>query len=144
MSVEENKAVVRRLEEALNAGRADAGLEVWAEDLLFNGRRITPQTIAQLRAPLWAAVPDVRWTMEQLVAEGEWVAVRSTLRGTHTGDFAHPVFGAAPASGRAIEMLYLDHYRIVDGKIAEAWEARDALTLLQQLGVMPAPGQPGT
>ena len=144
MPIEENKAVVRKLEAALNAGRADAGLEVWAEDLLFNGRRITPQTIAQLRAPLWAAVPDMRWTMEQLVAEGEWVAVRSTMRGTHTGDFAHPVFGAAPASGRTIEMLYLDHYRIVDGKIAEAWEARDALTLLQQLGVIPAPGQPGT
>ena len=60
MSIEENKAVVRKLEEALNAGRPDAGLEVWAEDLLFNGRRITPQTIAQLRAPLWDAVPDLR------------------------------------------------------------------------------------
>jgi len=144
VSIEENKAVVRKLEEALNAGRADAGLEVWAEDLVFNGRRISPQAIAQLRAPLWDAVPDLRWTMEQLVAEGDWVAVRSTMRGTHTGDFAHPAFGSAPASGRAVEMLYLDHYRVVDGKIAEAWEARDALTLLQQLGVIPAPTPPAT
>lgn len=144
MSVEENKALIQKQAEALNAGRLDAGLELWADDLVFNGHPISPQTIAQLRAPLWEAVPDVRFTMEQLVAEGDWVAVRWTMRGTHTGDFAHPTFGTAPASGRAIEMLYLDHYRIVDGKIAEAWEARDALTLMQQLGVMPTPGQPAT
>lgn len=144
MSAEENKAVIHRLKAALNAGRADAGLELWDDGLVLNGQRISPQTVAQLRAPLWAAVPDVRWTMEQLVAEGDWVAVRWTMRGTHTGDFAHPVFGAAPASGRAIQMLYLDHYRIVDGKIAEAWEARDALTLMQQLGVIPPPGPPAT
>jgi hypothetical protein len=62
----------------------------------------------------------------------------------HTGDFTHPTFGSGPASGRAIDMMYLDHYRIVDGKIAEAWEARDALTLLQQLGVIPTPRHPAT
>ena len=51
MSVEENTAVIRRLAEALNAGRPETGLEVWAEDLVFNGHTISPQTIAQLRAP---------------------------------------------------------------------------------------------
>lgn len=144
MSVEENKAIVRRLEEALNAGRADAGLELWAEDLRLNGQPIGPQAVARLRAPLWAAVPDIRWTLERVIAEGAWVAVRWSVHGTHTGDFAHPVFGAAPASGRAIQMSYMDHYRIADGRIAEAWEVRDALALLQQLGVIPAPGQPAT
>jgi steroid delta-isomerase-like uncharacterized protein len=141
MSLEENKAVVRKLEVALNAGHADAGLDVWADDLRFNGHTISPQTVAQLRAPLWAAVPDVRWTAEEMIAEGDWVAVRWTMRGTHTGDFTHPAFGSAPASGKAIEMMYIDHYRIADGRIAESWEARDALTLLQQLSVIPAPGQ---
>jgi hypothetical protein len=52
MSIKENKAVIRRLEEALNAGRADAGLDVWGEDLLWNGLPISPQVIAQMRAPL--------------------------------------------------------------------------------------------
>jgi steroid delta-isomerase-like uncharacterized protein len=142
MSVEENKAVVRKLEAALNAGHAEAGLEVWADDLRFNGQIISPQTVAQLRAPLWAAVPDIRFTSEEMIAEGDWVAVRWSVRGTHTGDFIHPAFGSAPASGKAIEMLYIDHYRIDDGRIAESWEARDALSLLQQLSVIPAPGQP--
>lgn len=142
MSAEENKTVIRRLEEALNAGRPDAGLDVWAENLTFNGQTISPQTVAQIRAPLWTAVPDVRWTLERMIAEGDWVAVLWTMRGTHTGDFAHPVFGAAAASGKAIQMSYMDHYRIADGRIAEAWEVRDALALLQQLSVIPTPAQP--
>jgi steroid delta-isomerase-like uncharacterized protein len=141
MSVAVNNAVIRKLEEALNASRPDAGLEVWADDLVFNGHAISPQSIAQLRAPLWAAVPDVRWTLEQVIAEGDWVAVRWTMQGTHSGDFSHPAFGSAPASGKTIQMTYMDHYRIVDGRIAEAWEARDALSLLQQLSVMSAPDQ---
>jgi steroid delta-isomerase-like uncharacterized protein len=142
MSVDENKAIIRRLEEALNAGRADAGLDVWAENLVFNGQSIAPQAIAQMRAPLWAAVPDVSWRMERIIAEGGWVAVQWTMRGTHTGDFAHPAFGSAVASGKTIQMSYMDHYRIADGQITEAWEVRDALSLLQQLSVIPAPGQP--
>jgi predicted ester cyclase len=141
MSVDESKAVIRRLEEALNAGRADAGLDVWAENLMFNGQSIAPQTIAQIRAPLWAAVPDVRWTQERIIAEGDWVAVHWTMRGTHTGDFVHPVFGSAAASGKTILMSYMDHYRIADGRIAEAWEVRDALSLMQQLSVIPSPGK---
>jgi len=144
MSVEENKAVVRRLEQALNAGHPEAGLEIWADELVFNGQTIGPRTIAQLRAPLWAAVPDVRWTLEQMIAEGDWVATRSTMQGTHTGDFSHPTFGSAPASGRPIRMTYMDHYRIADGRIAEAWETRDALSLLQQLGVITAPDRPAS
>jgi steroid delta-isomerase-like uncharacterized protein len=142
MSIEEQKALIRRQEAALNAGRVDAGLDLWADNLVFNGQPISPQTIAQMRAPLYAAVPDVSWTLERIIAEGDWVAVQWTMRGTHTGAFSHPTFGSAPASGKAIQMVYQDHYRIVDGRIAEAWEVRDALSLMQQLGVLPAPGQP--
>ena len=142
MSAEENNAIVRRLERALNAGHPEAGLEIWADDLRFNGQTIGPPMVAQLRAPLWAAVPDVRWTLERVIAEGDWVAVQWSMRGTHTGDFAHPTFGSAPASGKVIQMTYMDHYRIADGRIAEAWEVRDALALLQQLGVIQPPGQP--
>jgi steroid delta-isomerase-like uncharacterized protein len=69
------------------------------------------------------------------------VAAHQTARGTHTGDFAHPVLGTAPASGKPVAFTYMDQYRIAGGKIAEAWEVRDGLTLLQQLGVLAAPGQ---
>ena len=141
MSLEENKAVIRRQEQALNAGRVDAGLDLFTDPVLYNGQPISPQVIQQLRTILWSAVPDVRWELEQMIAEGEWVAVRWTMRGTHTGDFVHPTMGSAPASGNAIVVTYLDHYRIVGGQIGEVWEMRDGLTLQQQFGVSVAPGQ---
>lgn len=143
MSIDENKAIIRRLEAALNAGQADAGLDVWAEDLRWNGQRLSPAAIGQMRAPLWAAVPDIRFALERAIAEGDWVAAHWTVRGTHTGEFVHPALGSGPASGRAVAFSYMDHYRIADGRIAEAWEVRDGLALLQQLGVIGAPGRAG-
>jgi steroid delta-isomerase-like uncharacterized protein len=140
MSVEENKALVRRLEDALNSGQADAGLELFAEDLLYNGQRIGRQVLAQVRAPLWAAVPDVRWTIETLVAEGDEVATLWTVEGTHQQDFAHPALGRAPASGEPIRYSYAVVHRIIDGQIVEARDVSDRLTLLQQLGVIHLPG----
>ena len=68
-------------------------------------------------------------------------AVRWTMRGTHTGEFAHPTWGSAPASGKPVEVTYLDHYRVADGLIAECWEVRDGLSLQQQFGITVAPGQ---
>ena len=141
MSVEENKALVRRHAAALNSGRVEAGLELFAEPCLFNGRPIGRDAIRQMRAILWTAAPDVRWVAEHLFAEGEWVAVRWTMRGTHTGAFAHPAWGAAPASGRPVALTYLDHYRIAAGRIAETWEVRDGLGLREQFGRGAAPGR---
>ncbi len=141
MSTEENKAVIRRLEEALNAGRVDAGLDLFTESCSYNGQQVGRELIRQLRTILWSAVPDVRWTLEQLIAEGEWVSARWTMRGTHTGDFVHPTLGTGPASGKSIAVTYLDHYRIEGGRIAETWEVRDGFILQQQFGIVPAPGQ---
>jgi predicted ester cyclase len=110
----------------------------------LNGRRASRRLVRQLRTSLWSAVPDVRWIPEQLIAGGEWVAVRWTMRGTHTGDFVHPTLDSAPASGKPVAVTNLDQYRIVGGQIAEAWEVRDCLSLRQQFGVVGAPGRPAT
>jgi hypothetical protein len=63
------------------------------------------------------------------------------MRGTHTGDFVHPAWGSAAASGKPVALTYLDHYRIVDGQIAETWEVRDGLSLQHQFGIGVAPEQ---
>ena len=81
------------------------------------------------------------WIAEHLVAEGDWVAVRWTMRGTHTGEFVHPTWGSAPASGMPVALTYLDHYRIADGQIVEVWEVRDGLSLQEQFGIVAAPGR---
>jgi predicted ester cyclase len=141
MSLEENKALIRRHEATLNSGRVEAGLELFADPCRFNGQPISREVIRQMRTILWTAAPDVRWIAEHLVAEGDWVAVRWTMRGTHTGAFVHPTWGSAPASGMPVALSYLDHYRIADGQIAEAWEVRDGLSLREQFGLVAAPGR---
>ena len=143
MSTEENKAIIRQLAAALNNVGVDGGLDLFAERCLYNGHPIGREVIRQLRTILWTAVPDVQWIEEQMLAEGEWVAVRWTMRGTHTGEFSHPTLGSAPASGKPIAVTYLDHYRIEGGQIAETWEVRDGLRLREQFGVV-APGHPAS
>jgi steroid delta-isomerase-like uncharacterized protein len=144
MSPEENKALIRRHEAALNSGDVDAELELFADPCLYNGQSISRDVIRSMRTILWTAAPDVQWIAEHTVAEGDWVAVRWTMRGTHTGAFVHPTWGSAPASGKPVELTYLDHYRIADEQIAEVWEVRDGLSLREQFGIVAAPRQPAS
>jgi steroid delta-isomerase-like uncharacterized protein len=142
MAPEENKALIRRHEAALNSGDVNAGLELFADACVYNGQPISRDIIRSMRTILWTAAPDVQWIAEHTFAEGDWVAVRWTMRGTHTGEFVHPTWGSAPASGKPVALTYLDHYRIAVGQIAEVWEVRDGLSLREQFGLGAAPGQP--
>jgi steroid delta-isomerase-like uncharacterized protein len=81
-----------------------------------------------------AAFPDQWWQIEDLIAEGDRVVARTTMRGTHRGDF----FGI-PATGRAVTLPGVHVMRVADGKIAEHWGSNDDLGLLRQLGALPAP-----
>jgi steroid delta-isomerase-like uncharacterized protein len=80
------------------------------------------------------AFPDLHVTVEDTVVEGDKVAVKTTLRGTHRGDFA-----GAPASGNAIEVGGCDVFRVRDGRIVEGWTLCDSGTMLMQIGAMSAP-----
>ena len=79
-----------------------------------------------------AAFADLRVTIEDLVAEGDKVVKRFTLRGTHTG-----AFEGLPPTGKQIMLDGITIVRLADGKIQEIWEAYDMLGVLQQLGVIP-------
>jgi steroid delta-isomerase-like uncharacterized protein len=79
-----------------------------------------------------AALPDSNLTVEDVIAEGDRVAVRMTIRGTHQGEFR----GLAP-TGRPIEMTRISIFRIADGKIVEWWHNEDMLGMLRQLGIAP-------
>ena len=80
------------------------------------------------------AFPDARFTVEDMVAEGDRVAARLTMRGTHLG----PLNGVPP-TGRAVVVSGMSLERVADGRIVEGWNENDALGLLQQLGVLPPP-----
>lgn len=81
-----------------------------------------------------AAFPDARFAVEDMVAEGDRVAARLTMRGTHLG----PLNGV-PATGRAVVVSGMSIERVAGGRIVEGWNENDALGLLQQLGVLPPP-----
>lgn len=77
--------------------------------------------------------PDVQWTLEELVVEGEKVAARYTMRGTHEGDF----FGV-PATGRQIAIQTMNFYAMANGKIVGERGQPDLMGLMQQIGAVPA------
>lgn len=73
-------------------------------------------------------------TVEDVVAEGDRVAVRLTARGTHTG----PLLGLPP-TGKSVSFGGMEVFRVADGLIVESWGQFDALGLLRQLGATPTP-----
>jgi steroid delta-isomerase-like uncharacterized protein len=85
----------------------------------------------------YAASPDVRCTVEDLIAEGDRVAARWTMRGTHRGE----LYGI-PATGKSVTVASMSLYRLREGKIGEGFLLMDNFGLLQQLGVVLAPGSP--
>ncbi|MBP0615783.1 ester cyclase [Jiella sp. KSK16Y-1] len=78
--------------------------------------------------------PDVQWTLEELVVEGEKIAARYTMRGTHEGTF----FGV-PATGKKIAIQTMNFYAMANGKIVGERGQPDLLGLMQQIGAVPAP-----
>jgi steroid delta-isomerase-like uncharacterized protein len=133
MSPEENKNIVRRYQEAYNTANYDALDEVVAADVL------TPNMIATMPRGLEGAklvhqktltgMPDYQTTIEDLIAEGDKVAARVRITGTHTGDF----YGIPP-TGKHIDLSGIYIVRIADGKIVEHWGEENGVTVLRQLG----------
>ena len=136
---EENKAIIRRFYEELDKGNFDIYDELCTPDYLshFPG---SPQpqdreTRKQTSRMFYAAVPDLKHTLEEAIAEGDKVAFRGTARGTHT-----EAFRDLPPTGNRVLFTGMRFYRLVGGKIAEEWASFDSLTLMQQLGAIPASG----
>jgi steroid delta-isomerase-like uncharacterized protein len=131
-----NEAVVRRLvEEVLNRGQTGLLAELVAVDHVGHdplGDHYGPEGLRIAVAEYRAAFPDLSVTVEDLVAEGDKVARRFTLRGTHAGPFM-----GIPATGRAVAASGIAIDRLAGGKVAESWVSLDALGLLRQLGARP-------
>jgi len=80
----------------------------------------------------------VHFEIEELVAEGDIVAGRLTMSGTHEG----PLMGTLP-TGRSVRTNHMHFVRFRDGKAVEHWGVRDDLGMMRQLGLIPEPGRPG-
>ena len=143
MSTEENKALVRRVFEAFNNQNLAVVEELVAPDYVWHGALppgISPDLAGwrQGRIAFLTAFPDLHVVVEDLIAEGDKVVARLTLRGTHQGDF----FGIPP-TGKQLSWTGIEIDRIEHGKYVESWLNTDDLGMMQQLGVIPQMAQAG-
>jgi predicted ester cyclase len=131
---EENKALALRSWESVeNPGTLD---EVYASDVVWHNPEGDIQGLEeaeQFVAMIKTAFPDMSATVEDVVAEGDKVVTRVTIRGTHQGE----VEEYGPPTGRRVESQGLCLQRIEGGKIVEEWNSYDNLSVLQQLGLAP-------
>jgi len=139
MSTEENKNIVRRYQEIYNSNDLDALGDVVAVDMLtpkiMPGMEPGLEGARQVHQKTLIGMPDWRTAIDDLIAEGDKVAARVIMTGTHTGNF----YGIH-ATGKRVEFSGIYVVRIANGKIAEHWGEEDSLSLLTQLGVMPKIG----
>jgi len=130
MSVEENKALVRREQEELwnGTGNLDAAQELFVPE--------QAEAAKQEAADFRQGFPDVVSTIEDLIAEGDKVMARWRARATHQGEYM-----GIPPSGKEVEFTGISVYRIEAGKIAESWNVEDELGLMRQIGAVAELGQ---
>ncbi len=136
MSIEANKALILRVYELSTQKDVVKLFELYDPGYIEHLRDVD-QSLDQLKAGIpvfFSAFPDLTFTVEDMVAEGDKVAYRVTITGTHTGG---PYMGVAP-SGKKIEMRNTSIKRIANGRLAESWGTLDTVSAMRQLGLIPA------
>lgn len=144
MSAEDNRKLFQRyFDEMANGGDFDRLDEVFAPDYLHHDPAnpdprpvVGPEGVREHLVSLTGGFPDLNFEVEDTVADDEQIIVRWTARLTHTGDY----FGIPP-TGKKCEITGMNTWQVRDGKAVEGWVNRDDIGLLQQLGVIPMPGE---
>jgi steroid delta-isomerase-like uncharacterized protein len=137
MSTESIDAVMKRFVEFINTADEQLAGQVIAPDAEFDapthGEPLRgPGGYLELLAMLRTGFPDIYWTLEETITEGDKVAARFRMEGTHRGDF----FGTPP-TGKTISVRALNFYLLADGQIVREQRQPDLLGILQQIGAAP-------
>ncbi len=139
MSTEDNKAIIRRqYEEAIGKQNLDLLDELIGPDYVSHDPTLPEpirgvEGLKEYARGYFTAFPDLQFTIEEQIAEGDTVVTRWTASGTHEGE----LFGIAP-TGKRTTTTGVSIERLANGKIVESHDEWDALGLMQQLGVVPA------
>jgi len=136
MSSEDNKVTIRRFyDEAINQKKLAVIEELFGASYVSHDLPSDPAELKHFINGFHSAFPDGQITIEEMIAEGDTVALRGTFRGTQTGQFQD-----IPPTGKAVTVPAQDMYHLSEGKIVEHWGGPNLLRLLQQLGVIPQMG----
>jgi steroid delta-isomerase-like uncharacterized protein len=135
MSAEANKALICWFIEEMNHGNLAVIDDVFSPNVIDHAALSEAasgvESIKHDFASIHIAFPELRYTINDLLADGDKVVVRWTVHGVHHGEFA-----GIPPTGQQVTLSGTDIVRIVDGKVAEVWEHADMLGLLHQLGAV--------
>ncbi|HUS18243.1 MAG TPA: ester cyclase [Terriglobales bacterium] len=138
-SIEENKQVVRRfIKQIFEQGRMEAIDGLVAQHFTphsWGGVKPGIDNFKQAVQRVSAGVTDVHFDIQDMIAEDDKVAVRLQVHAKHTADFM-----GLPAAGREHTISETHIFRVQDGKVVEHWRDADMLSLMQQIGALPAPG----
>lgn len=131
---EMNKRVMARFLDFINTADEAMASELVSSEAVFHvpGRPEPvrgPAGYLEIIAMMRGGFPDIQWTLEELIVEGDKVAARFTMRGTHKG-----VFFGIPPTGRKISVQAMNIYHLSQGKIVEEHGQPDLLSLMQQIG----------
>lgn len=137
--MQNNSQIIRRfIEEVLNRGNIEATGQFFWEDVVeqvpFPGQGPGLEGLKDVLCGMRIGFPDMHWSVEEQIAEGDKVLTRFEWTGTHRGEFL-----GVPATGRPVKVWGTVIDRLQDGKIKETRIIMDALGLMMQLGVFPSP-----
>lgn len=138
---EQNKTNFKRLyEEVFNQGNFDVADELIGPNVVEHQQQpgvapdaAGPELVKQIARFFRSAFPDLHIAVDDLIAEGDRVAARVTIAGTHQGELL-----GIPPTGKQVQISSIDIIRFEDGKAAEHWGETDIMSMMQQLGVVPA------
>ena len=136
MSTENNKALVRRGFDALNERNWTGFYELIAPDMVLHEASTTIRGLEaykQFLSENYTAFPNLHFSVEDIIAEGDRVVARYTGQGTQQGELM-----GIPPTGKQVTVTNILITRIANEKAVEQWHNFDALDMLQQLGVVPA------
>jgi len=137
VTIETNKRIMHRFTEFINTASEKLAAELISPNAVFHvpGRPEPlqgPAGYLEIIGMMRSGFPDIQWTLEETIAEGDKVAARFTMRGTHQGTF----FGVPP-TGNKITVSAMNFYQLSGGQFVEERGQPDLLGLLQQIGAVP-------
>lgn len=136
MSLEQNKVIVLKFYAAFDQKDVEQGRELMSSNIVGRGMGTATlngyDAFMQYGMMMFAAFPDGRHILEEVIAEDDKVVTRGTFSGTHRGELM-----VIPPTGKQVEFSVVHIDRLVNGKIVEHWGQGDTLAMMQQLGVVP-------
>ena len=132
---EQNKALIRECFEDWNKGRSEAFMEKTTPDYAYYTPSGNPNPLSREQAVenvkvFWKGFPDLKISIEEIIAKGDRLTTRFIIRGTHEGEFM-----GIPATGKKIELSAIIISRVENGKFVEEWEEMDIMGLMMQIGM---------